>query len=78
MVIKVKKEIGNQSIEWFLGADNGYTCSASTVEYLRKHGYKTVYEVVDKQMNIPQKYWKDIKKKLGYAFLNAKVVKKGG
>lgn len=78
MVIVVKKETGKQTIEWFLGNENGYTCSDDTVDYLRKHGFKTVHEVVDRQIEIPTKYWKDIKCKLGYNFLNAKIVKKGG
>lgn len=76
MVLVVKKETGAKPIDWFQDAENGHVCSDATMNYLRKHNFKLVREVVDRQTEIPAKYWKDIKFKLGLDFMNAKVVKK--
>lgn len=76
MVIVVKKETGSKSIDWFQDSENGHICTDETMEYLRKHNFKLVREVVDRQAEIPAKYWKDIKYKLGLDFMNAKVITK--
>ena len=66
MQIVVKKEIYTQGIEWF-------QCSKETMNYLKKHGYKTVEDVIDNQSKLPKKYWVELKRLLGFDYLGIKT-----
>ena len=49
IVHKVPDEVKSQSIETLKVRE-------STLEYLRKNGFKTIKDVVDRQFEIPKKY----------------------
>ena len=54
---KVPKEVQKQSIETMKVREK-------TLEYLRKNGFKTIEDVIDRQFEIPEKYRGNI-----YAYL---------
>lgn len=53
----IPKEIWQQPIEWLEG-------TPEIMEYLRKNGFKTVRDIIDRQKTIPEKYSLPIKKKI--------------
>ena len=55
--IKVPSEVKKQSIETL-------KVRKTTLEYLRQNGFKTVEDIIDKQLEIPSKYRGNI-----YAYL---------
>lgn len=57
IVYKVPDEVKKQSIETL-------KVRTETLEYLRKHGFKTINDVVKRQTKIPKKYRGNI-----YAYL---------
>ncbi len=65
MTITVKKEICEQDISWF-------KCSKKVMNYLNKHEYKTVGDVIKQQDKLPQTYWRELKILLGYEFFDVK------
>lgn len=57
IVYKVPSEVKKQSIETL-------KVRKTTLEYLRQNGFKTVEDIIDKQLEIPSKYRGNI-----YAYL---------